>query len=82
MDVEVARHSGERNNLMAKITKILAAVLLTVSPFLTAYAADVYRYSDPLFPAKRLALRISDKQFTVADMAEDLYVCKGEQGHP
>lgn len=63
---------------MARITKILAAILLTASPFPTAHAADVYRYSDPLFPAKRLALRVSDKQFTVADMAEDLYVCGKE----
>lgn len=63
---------------MAKNTKILAAVLLTAFPFLMALAADEYRYSDPLFPAKRMALRVSDKQFTMADMAEDLYVCGKE----
>jgi len=64
--------------IMTKVSKFLAALLLTVSPFFAAHAADVYRYSDPLFPAKRLTLRVSDKQFTVADMAEDLYVCGKE----
>ncbi|WP_157500139.1 hypothetical protein [Lysobacter sp. Root983] len=63
---------------MVKAAKLLALSILVVLPFLEAHAADVYRYSDPIFPAKGLALRVSDKQFTVADMAEDLYVC-GEE---
>lgn len=60
---------------MAKFIKNLATLVLATLPFFAAQATETHKYSDPLFPAKSLTLLVSDKQFAVADMAEDLYIC-------
>ena len=50
-------------------------LLLLLVIFNAACAHEAYKYSDPLYPLKRVSINVTDRLFQIADVAESMTVC-------
>ncbi|KAB8172193.1 hypothetical protein FKV24_015235 [Lysobacter maris] len=63
---------------MTRAFLVVFVLLVGLSGVVEAH--EVFRYIDPAFPQKRIAIDVDRRQFLVADVGEDMEVC--EPGSP